>query len=226
MAASSPFAPGAPPPEDLSVPAPETLAARRAGAAARKLLLGLIASRAPADELEAAADQLEAIAARLAPHSVRSRYDDPAGVTGAAGGIQGPRFLEHHLLLGASNPLAPPLSVDRGPDGSVLATVTYDLRYEGLPGLVHGGAIALAFDLVLGIAAGWVAQGPAMTGTLTARYRKPSELWTELVYEASAEPVGARTVRAFGTLSGPDGVSVEAEGIWVKTRSDDLGPVE
>jgi len=202
------------------------LAARRAGDAARKVLLGLIASRAPADELDDAARALDAIAARLAPHAVRSRYDGTSGLAVAARGAQDTRIVEHHLLLGAANPLAPPLHAERHDDGSVRATVTYDLRYEGMPGWVHGGAIALAFDLVLGLAAGWVAQRPAMTGTLTLRYRKPSKLWTELVYESSAEAVGARTIRAIGSLTGPDGLCAEAEGIWVRARTDTMAPVE
>jgi acyl-coenzyme A thioesterase PaaI-like protein len=207
-------------------PTPDVVAARRAGDAGRRVLLGLIASQAPAEVLDGVAADLDAIAARLAPHAVRSRYDGTEGISVAKGGIGNSRVVEHHLLLGRANPLAPPLTTQRFDDGTVQARATYDLRYEGMPGWVHGGAIALAFDLVLGLASGWVAQRPAMTGTLTLKYRQPSKLWTELVYEARAESVGTRTIRAEGTLAGPDGVCVEAEGIWVKATTDIVPAVE
>ncbi len=207
-------------------PTADALAARRAGDAGRRLLLGLIASRAPADVLDRAAADLDAIAERLAPYAVRSRYEGTEGISVAKGAIGNTRVVENHLLLGLANPLAPPLTTERFDDGTVRARATYDMRYEGMPGWVHGGAIALAFDLVLGLAAGWVAQRPAMTGTLTLKYRRPSKLWTELVYEARAEPVGTRTIRAEGTLNGPDGVCVEAEGIWVKAKTEIVPAVE
>jgi acyl-coenzyme A thioesterase PaaI-like protein len=215
-----------PDPDDDVEPTPDVVAARRAGAAGRRLLLGLIASRAPGDVLDGVADELGAIADRLQPYAVRSRYDGTAGIAVASGGIHNARVVEHHLLLGSANPLAPPLTAERYDDGTVRATVSYDLRYEGMPGWVHGGAIALAFDLILGLAAGWVAQRPSMTGTLTLKYRQPSRLWTELVYEAKAEPVGTRTIRSTGTLAGPDGVCAEADGIWVKAKTETMPAVE
>ena len=202
------------------------LAARRAGEAGRRLLRAVIASRAPATTLDDVAATLDAVAEQLEPYAVRSRYEGTAGLAVASGGgIRDPRVLEHHLLLGEANPLAPPLTIDRSPEGHVRALATYDLRYEGMPGWVHGGAIALAFDLVLGLAAGAIAHRPVMTGTLTLRYRKPSLLWTELVYEADAEPDGERKINASGTLRGPDGdVRVEAEGIWIRARTDNIPP--
>jgi acyl-coenzyme A thioesterase PaaI-like protein len=207
-------------------PTADALAARRVGDSGRRLLLALIASRAPVDLLDDVAEDLDAIAERLEPYAVRSRYEGTEGIAVAAGGIRSSRVVDHHLLLGQANPLAPPLTVARFDDGTVRASVSYDLRYEGMPGWVHGGAIALAFDLILGLASGWVAQRPSMTGTLTLKYRQPSKLWTDLVYEATAEPVGARTIRATGTLTGPDGLCVEADGIWVKAKTETMPAVE
>ena len=56
----------------------------------------------------------------------------------------------------------------------------FDYPYEGPPTCVHGGVIAETFDEMLG-AANMVADNPAMTGTLTIRYRKPTPLRTALV---------------------------------------------
>lgn len=215
-----------PTPLDGAAPTPDVLAARRVGEAGRRLLRSVIASRAPAATLDEVAATLDGVAEQLEPYAVQSRYEGTAGLSVATGGgIRDPRVLEHHLLLGEANPLAPPLVVDRSSEGHVRALANYDLRYEGMPGWVHGGAISLAFDLVLGLAAGAIAHRPVMTGTFILRYRKPSYLWTDLVYEADAEADGPRKINAHGTLRNSDGeVCVEAEGIWIRARTDNIPP--
>ena len=55
------------------------------------------------------------------------------------------------------------------------ATSGRSAAYEGPPGLVHGGVVALLLDQILGGAADH-AGVPGMTGTLTVRYRKGTRL--------------------------------------------------
>ena len=57
-------------------------------------------------------------------------------------------------------------------------------QYEGPPGCVHGGVIALVFDELLG-AANIAAGSPGMTGTLTIRYREPTPIRTEIRLEST-----------------------------------------
>jgi acyl-coenzyme A thioesterase PaaI-like protein len=204
--------PDAPPPPDDS----RLAAAVRAGDAGRRLLNALISSRAPADLLDATAEQLDRAARALEPHAVRSRYEGTGGL--ATIKFRDPAISAHHPLLGSANPIAPPLVAEQHDDGTVTVRGTYDKRAEGMPELVHGGLLAMGFDLALGLASAAVVQRPAMTGTLTLRYRAPTPLYREVVYRTSAEPRSARTVRAHGTLHVGDTLCVEAEGIWVATR--------
>ncbi len=87
-----------------------------------------------------------------------------------------------------ANPLAPPVRVEivDGPEGGpreLRAEAWFDDPYEGPPTCVHGGVIAETFDELLG-AANIVAGSPAMTGTLTIRYRKPTPLHATIRIEA------------------------------------------
>ncbi len=77
---------------------------------------------------------------------------------------------------------------------------TFGVAYEGPPGHVHGGFLAAAFDEVLGMAQS-LTGNPGMTGTLTIRYRRPTPLLTELVFEAYVDRVEGRKIFTHGTLS-------------------------
>ena len=200
------------------------MAAARAGDAGRRLLNALIASQAPASTLPETADELDRIAAMLEPHAVPSRY----AASGGSGVIRfrDPSIAAHHPLLGEANPIAPPLVSEQHDDGWVTVCGTYDKRSEGLPGLVHGGVLAMGFDLALGIASAVVIQRPAMTGTLTLRYRAPTPLHREVVYRAVANPRSDRTVRTHGTLHVDGRLCVEAEGIWVVPKDPPLPGVD
>jgi acyl-coenzyme A thioesterase PaaI-like protein len=203
---------------------PRLAAAVRAGAAGRRLLRVLIASGAPVDMLDAAAEELDRLATTLEPYATRSRY--PATAEGTVVRLRDPAIAAHHPLLGAANPIAPPLVSEQHDDGSVTLRGTYDNRAEGMPGLVHGGILAMGFDLVLGIASARTIERPAMTGTLTLRYRSPTPLYEGVVYRAVGERRSERTVLAHGTLHIGDRLCVEAQGIWVVPRDTTLGRVE
>jgi acyl-coenzyme A thioesterase PaaI-like protein len=204
----------------------EIVASRRAGTAARALIGNLVGSRASAAELDGAAAAIEAVNERLAPAAVTTRFAGfPPGPTGALGlGPGSQAIFEHHPFVGPSNPLSPPMHLERGPSGAI-ATVTYDQRHEGMPGMVHGGVLAAAFDLVLAAAAAASAERPAPTGTLTIRYRRPTRLHTPLRYEAHVTRTGGRTLQVEGTVSDGDGATAEADGVFVMARTGTIPPV-
>ena len=85
----------------------------------------------------------------------------------------------------------PSTSTPATADGVVVGTATYGAAYEGPPGCVHGGMLAAAFDIILG-AASVAAQRPALTGTLTVRYRKGTPLHREIRYEGRLDRVEGR----------------------------------
>jgi acyl-coenzyme A thioesterase PaaI-like protein len=201
------------PPTDVDDP--RAAAAARAGAAGRRMLTALVASGAPIEVLERVAADLAAAADELEPFAVRSRYD---GTDLTLVRFRDPAISAHHPLLGTANPIAPPLVTEQHDDGRVTVRGTYDKRFEGMPNLVHGGVLAMGFDLALGMACAVAIERPAMTGTLSLRYRAPTPLYQEVTYRCIAEPRSARTVRAHGTLTIGETTCVEAEGIWVATK--------
>jgi acyl-coenzyme A thioesterase PaaI-like protein len=121
-----------------------------------------------------------------------------------------------NVLIGLRNPIAPPLVVNREPDGLVWSEFVLGAAYEGPPEHVHGGVSALVLDHVLGAAASLAS--PVYTGTLTLRYRRRTALGRGLRAEARVERVEGVKTFAVGHLADDDGVTVEAEGIFIQPR--------
>lgn len=123
-----------------------------------------------------------------------------------------------NAVVGLRNPLAVPLHIvqDRTA-GRASAEFELNALYEGPPGQVHGGVVALVLDQVFGEAA--AAGGtPGMTGTLKLRYglntplgRCSAEAWVD-------RRDGVKTI-VKGELRRADGtVTVTAEGIFILPR--------
>ena len=96
---------------------------------------------------------------------------------------------------------------------------TFGAAYEGPPGYVHGGWIALAFDEMLGIAN--IAAGhPGMTARLTVHYRKPTPLFRELRFRAWVDRVEGRRIMSRAEVWDGDTLTAEADGLFVQPRPD------
>ena len=117
-------------------------------------------------------------------------------------------------FVGAVNPSAPPFTWEFR-DGQLEARGVFTAAYEGPPGYVHGGYVALAFDEVLGIANVAAGYG-GLTGRLTVRYRRPTPLHRELRFEAHTERVEGRRLTTVGHLYDGDTLTAEAEGLFVR----------
>jgi hypothetical protein len=113
----------------------------------------------------------------------------------------------------SANPFAPPIRLAVA-NNKVLGHANFGVAYEGSPGTVHGGFVAAAFDQVL-FRAQSLTGIPAMTGTLTVHYRKPTPLFTELVFEGVVERVEGRKIFTRGTASANGVVTAEAEGLFI-----------
>lgn len=182
-------------------------------AALRRLIRATVASRLPEESVADAVRTLEALSGRLEAAAGEGRpprvQPDPDG--------HPQDFFPTSPVVGFANPVAPP--VELAVDGaSLVGEVTLDVPYEGPPGCVHGGVIALLFDEMLG-AANILVGHPAMTGTLTIRYRKPTPLGVPLRLEAHYVGHEGRKVHTVGTIHAGDVLTAEAEGIFVE-----LGP--
>ncbi|OSC26190.1 thioesterase [Mycobacterium vulneris] len=122
-----------------------------------------------------------------------------------------------NAVVGLRNPMAPPLVIHHDPDGLVWSEFVLGAAYEGPPDTVHGGVCALVLDHVLGATA-HQPDKPAYTGTLTLRYRRPTALGRRLRAEARVERVDGAKIFAVGHLADEDGVTVEAEGIFIQPK--------
>ena len=170
----------------------------------------LTAEDASDEDLATAAAETERLATGLhGRHDLGAR---PAGVRQRAE-MSHDDYLPRSPLVGEVSPLAPPINYEHR-DGRLTGRGTFHAAYEGPPGYVHGGWIALAFDEMLGMAN--IASGhPGMTGRLSVRYRRPTPLHRPVELEAWTEEVDGRRVVTRGTLTVDGAVTAEAEGLFV-----------
>ena len=180
----------------------------------RLVIERLVPSNAPVEELRAAADGLERYAEALKAHP---RLLQVHGHAESANAGDVGSFFDQSPLIGLANPLAPPVAIGQTGEATATARVTFGSAYEGPPGHVHGGFVAAAFDEVLGYAQS-LSGAPGMTGTLTVRYRKPTPLHKELLFEASLLRVEGRKIFTEATVSAEGVLTAEAEGIFVSAR--------
>jgi acyl-coenzyme A thioesterase PaaI-like protein len=122
-----------------------------------------------------------------------------------------------NAVVGLRNPIAPPLVVERSPEGRAWASFHLGAVYEGPPGLVHGGVAALVLDQILGEAAS-AGGSPGMTGTLKLRYEQATPLG-DCSAEAWIDRVEGVKTYVLAELRRADGeTTVTAEGLFILPR--------
>jgi acyl-coenzyme A thioesterase PaaI-like protein len=180
--------------------------------AMRELIDAVMVSHdATDDALVGVAEEVRRLAFRLSGGAPRS--EDPGYRPRSHGD-----YLPRSPIVGEASPLSPRLDWDVV-DDHVEARGRFTAAYEGPPGFVHGGIIALAFDEMLGIAN--IAAGhPGMTGTLTIRYRRPTPLYRELHFTAWVARVEGRRIISKGEMSADGTLTAEAEGVFIQPRPE------
>ncbi len=173
---------------------------------------------------EAGADVLRDSARRLrdvAP-ALRERIRgiaEPPSVDDLMGGVR-----MFNPVIGAGNPIAPPMRVEIGEDGAE-GWCTLGHAYEGPPMYGHGGVSAMLIDQLLGHAA--AASGhPGVTTELSVQYRRPVPLDVPLrIWGRVIEAEGRRVsvVGGITTADKPDVPLVEAEARFARLRPDQAG---
>lgn len=179
--------------------------------AVRRLVTLTVTNGAPPAETAAIAAELDVIADRLEAHVPPARY--PRFVDGPRGpGATVTQRMPFDAVVGAYNPVAPPVEVDVV-DGRAVARAHFTVAYEGPPGCVQGGVIASTFDIVLSAAAAANdVAGP--TVSLAMRYRRPTLLERDLTIEAEVAETDGRRTRVTGRIVQDGDVTVEAEGVF------------
>jgi acyl dehydratase len=185
----------------------------RALADVLRRLIRLSVSTAPSPEVTSElTEQLTAVADRLemylpdvplprfvAPAEDGPPRDPPLGAS-----------MPFDPIVGDFNPLALPVSLEFDPP-KALGRATFDVAYEGAPGCVHGAALAATFDIIL-TAANAIAGATGPTVRLALRFRRPTLIGEEAVFEGWVTEVTERRVFSLGRIVQGGVVTVEAEG--------------
>jgi len=124
------------------------------------------------------------------------------------------------MVAGPCNPLAPPLEVWFDPPVA-RGRAVFSPTYEGAPGWVHGAALAAVFDIVL-TAANVLADAAGPTVWLTIRYRRPTLIGVESLFESEVTTVTEKRTHSRGVLRQDGKVTVEAEGEFVNIDRDKI----
>ncbi len=101
-------------------------------------------------------------------------------------------------------------------DNKVVADLEFHRRFEGGPGLVHGGAIAAFFDDLIGFVP-MTHMRPAVTANLSVNYRKPIPLGVTVRGEAWLAKTEGRKLWCEAVGFAPDGtVLVEVTSLFLE----------
>ena len=203
-------APGLPDPPSFSTPERARIAD-----AVRTLIDAVMTTEADPSVLLEVADQAERLAEQL---GVR-RTEGPGYLPRSHG-----EYLPRSPIVGDASPLSPRIDWDLSDDAldgkpGIEAHGTFGAPYEGPPGHVHGGMIALAFDEMLGIA-NIAAEHPGMTARLIVHYRKPTPLFHELEFRAAVDRIEGRRIMSRAQLWDGETLTAEAEGLFVRPRPE------
>jgi hypothetical protein len=112
-------------------------------------------------------------------------------------------YLDHAFDIGAYNPSFPEYTFEHLDDDTARGTVTFPLVFEGPPGLVNGGFLAVFFDCVTqhqSCAAGRTGK----TRALTVTYRKPTPILVELDFDVVRVESDGRVTSTARLLLGGD----------------------
>jgi acyl-coenzyme A thioesterase PaaI-like protein len=175
----------------------------------RELVDATIRTEVDAEVVAEAKAAIDAATAQL-------RANQLDGSFGVRFGSDGDQMPWGNAVIGMRNPTAPPLVIHHDSDGGVFTDFHLGAAYEGPPGHVHGGVAALILDHVLGEAAS-SAERPRLTGTITLRYLRTTRLGA-LHAEARIDRTEGVKTFAVGHLADDEGVTVQAEGVFIQPR--------
>jgi acyl-coenzyme A thioesterase PaaI-like protein len=119
---------------------------------------------------------------------------------------------------GRGQTMSPKMQIERLGAEGVTARVTYGRYFTGVGGAVHGGAIALLFDEVLGIAASMPDRPRIRTAYLNVAFKALTPVEAELTAHGWLDREEGRKLFVRGELRHGDTVCAEAEGLFVRLQ--------
>jgi len=175
----------------------------------RELIDATVRTQADAATVAAAKSEIDSATARLR----QKQLDGSFGVRYLE---SGERMAWGNAVIGIRNPIAPPLEIQHDASGTSFCDFHLGAAYEGPPGHVHGGVAALILDHLLGEAAS-DGINPRLTGTISFRYVRATRLGHLHAEAMTTRTDGVKTFAA-GHLADEEGVTVEAEGVFILPR--------
>jgi hypothetical protein len=112
-------------------------------------------------------------------------------------------YLDHAFDIGAYNPCFPEYTFDHLDTDTASGRVTFPLVFEGPPGLVNGGFLAVFFDCVTqhqSCASGRTGK----TRSLTVTFRRPTPILTELGFDVARSERDGRVTSTARLLLGEE----------------------
>ena len=159
---------------------------------------------APDAVITEAADMLDKVSALLSPFDA-DEWESPSG-----------RRMD---LPVRGNILTIPMSARKTEDGRVQGWARFARFHLGRNGAVHGGALGMLFDSVLGLTSSVITGGPRQrTAYLKINYRHIVPVEKELQFDAGIDRVEGRKIFVSGRLSDGDTLLTEAEALFVRLK--------
>jgi acyl-coenzyme A thioesterase PaaI-like protein len=159
---------------------------------------------APDEVITKAAELVENVSKLLAPYWA-DEWTSPSG-----------RRMD---LPNRGNILQVPTKLAKADDGRIRGVTEFRRYHLGRNGAVHGGALGLLFDSVLGYTASKLTRSPYQrTAFLHVNYRKIVPIEQELRIDAGIERTEGRKIFVEGRLLDGDTVLTDAEALFVRLR--------
>ena len=180
------------------------------GAALRSLVDAVAGTAADSEQLATTTARITELTEQLAACGRRrARIDNP--------------FHPGSLVGGTAHPFGPQVAFRQDGD-EVIGDVTLGTSFEGGPGLVHGGVLAMIFDHAMG-AAMYLAGHGAMTRSLDVRYTAPTRLGIPIRVVARVDRVDGRRVVVTGEITQDGVTTAEAEAVFVQLTDENIAQI-
>jgi acyl-coenzyme A thioesterase PaaI-like protein len=206
-------------------------ALEEAAGALRRLNRAIAGRDLSDDALRDVARVADQLAAELHTEPLRSKEDDMATHTDLAAAMAGqPMSVPVGAALefdpfsaggGRLHPASVGMRVRRDDAVAVVATSHVDPMFQGPPGRVHGGIVAVLIDELMGTVNRMLGQR-AYTARLAIDYRAPAPIDVELTFRAWLHDQEGRKVILRADGRSDAGLFVEAEGLFVIPRLDTI----
>jgi acyl-coenzyme A thioesterase PaaI-like protein len=171
--------------------------------ALRNLQDQLTGSSPPEEVAGRIAEAISALTRELAQYAVDERHQ-------VAG-----RLVD---IPGRGQCMTPTVEITESSETHVRGHVSFGRFYLGGNGAVHGGAIPLVFDELMGRLANTGGRRPSRTAHLHVNYRSITPIETSLAIEARFDSEEGRKRILTGTLRDGDTLCADAEGLFVALR--------